>query len=151
MDIPALPFCTATLTAAWRPAPYPNEIKHLGDHIRRRRLELDLLQKDVAEKIGTHVQTVCNWERSDTSPALSWLPGIIRFLGYDPRPMPQEIGQRLRHHRQRRGQSQKELAAVLGIDPSILSWWERGEREPTGELRNRVDNVLNCHARPDEK
>ena len=48
-------------------------------------MELGLLQRDVAERIGTHVQTVCNWELGETSPALPRLPGVIGFLGYERR------------------------------------------------------------------
>lgn len=125
--IPALPFCIATLKADRRADGFPNQIKHLGDHIRRRRLELGLLQKDMAEQIVTHTQTVTNWETDRTHPALPWLRGILQFLGHDPRPIPDDIGARLRHHRLGIGRSQAELAGELGVDPGTLSRWERGE------------------------
>ena len=137
-----MPFCTATLRTDWRPATYPNELRHLGDHIRRRRLELGLLQKDVAQQIGTHVQTVCNWEMGETSPALPWLPGVFGFLGYDPRPVPDDIGQRLRRHRQAQGVSQAELARQLKVDPGTLAMWEKGRRQPKGEFRMRAEAAL---------
>jgi len=140
--IPALPFCTATLKAGWRPAAYPNELKHLGDHIRRRRLDLGLLQKDVAGLLGTHSQTVCNWEIENTSPALRWLPGIIQFLGYDPRPAPEDVGQQLRHYRQGQGVSQTDLARELRVDPGTLARWEMGCRKPRGMRLRRVLQML---------
>ena len=100
------------------------------------------MQKDVAEQIGTHVQTVCNWEMGKTSPALPWLPSIIGFLGYDPRLVPDDIGQRLRHHRQGKGVSQKELAGELCVDPGTLARWERGLRKPNREHLKRVQGEL---------
>lgn len=136
--IPALPFCTATLKSDWRPAGYPIVLSHLGDHIRRRRLELGLLQKNVASQIGTHTQTVCNWEIGDTSPALPWLPGIIRFLGYDPRPVPVTMADRLKHYRTGLGVSRKAMAKRLGVDPGTLCKWERGICEPKKEFLRRV-------------
>ena len=60
---PALPFCHTELRAP-KPklARYTKEINTLGDHIRKRRLGLKLLQLDVAEQIGVHEQTVTGWE-----------------------------------------------------------------------------------------
>jgi transcriptional regulator with XRE-family HTH domain len=81
----ALPFCHAELRA---PKPksdhYPKGISTLGDHIRKRRLDLKLLQMQVAEQIGVDEATVTNWERNATIPALRFIPAIIQFLGYDP-------------------------------------------------------------------
>ena len=42
---------------------YPKEINTLGDHIKKRRLDLGMLQVQVAEKIGADVTTIRNWER----------------------------------------------------------------------------------------
>jgi transcriptional regulator with XRE-family HTH domain len=40
------------------------------------------------------------------------------------------------------GLSQKEAARRIGVDASTLARWERGEREPLGALRARVDMFL---------
>ena len=83
----ALPFCHAELRASKpRPVHYPKQINTLGDHIRKRRLDLKLLQKQVADRIGVHELTITNWERNATVPAIRHIPAIIRFLGYDPLP-----------------------------------------------------------------
>jgi DNA-binding XRE family transcriptional regulator len=65
--IPALPFCHSELRAV-RPKSdrYPKEINTLGDHIRSRRLDLNLLQMQVAEQIGVDEITITNWERKPT-------------------------------------------------------------------------------------
>src|SRR5579872_2299780 len=61
--IPALPFCHSTFSSP-RPKSlnYPNALNTLGDHLRKRRLDLGLLQKQVAAEIGVNTLTVCNWE-----------------------------------------------------------------------------------------
>jgi transcriptional regulator with XRE-family HTH domain len=85
--IPALPFCHAELRA---PKPksdhYPTEISTLGDHIRKHRLDLDLMQRQVGEQIGVDEATITNWERNATDPAVRFIPAIIEFLDYDPLP-----------------------------------------------------------------
>ena len=56
----------------------------LGDHIRSRRLNLNLLQRQVGERIRVDTTTITNWERNATTPAIRYIPAIIEFLGYDP-------------------------------------------------------------------
>jgi transcriptional regulator with XRE-family HTH domain len=64
-------------------------LRHIGDHLRKHRLDLGLLQREVAERIGASTATIANWELGRTTPALGWLPHIISFLGHDPRPVSQ--------------------------------------------------------------
>jgi len=40
----------------------PVEPKTVGDHIRRKRLALKMLQRQIAERIGVHTSSVFNWE-----------------------------------------------------------------------------------------
>jgi DNA-binding XRE family transcriptional regulator len=54
--------------------------------VKKRRLDLGLLQKEVAEKIGPDPWTIANWEKGKTEPGARIIPAIIGFLGYDPRP-----------------------------------------------------------------
>ena len=93
----------------------------LGDHLRQRRLDLGLLQRDVAEKLQVNQMTVCHWETNRTSPQLRFIPSIVAFLGYSPyHPQSDSLGKRICTRRQVLGISQKKLAVLLGIDPSTL-------------------------------
>jgi len=85
---PPLPFCTARRHASWRPHAYPSDINHLGDHVRGRRLDLGLQVRDAATQMGVHSTSVTNWERRRRQPSCGHLSAVIRFLGYDPRPIP---------------------------------------------------------------
>jgi len=103
----ALPFCHLRLRAEKpKPVAYPREPKTLGDHLRKRRLDLGLLQKEAAAKLGVDVKTVTNWERQRTQPKIRFLPPIFRFLGGDPRPLPMSFSERLRAARTALGLSQ---------------------------------------------
>jgi transcriptional regulator with XRE-family HTH domain len=138
-----LPFCQARL-AARKPAKsdYPKALHHLGDHLRRRRLELGLLQREVAKRLGASPASITSWELGHTAPALVWIPQVLLFLGYDPRSIPQAVGPRLRGYRQGRGISQEAMARHLGIDPGTLARWERGGREPQGKYLAMIQVVL---------
>jgi transcriptional regulator with XRE-family HTH domain len=102
----------------------------LGDHIRKRRLDLGLTQRQVAAQIGADVTSVRNWEGNATSPALWFMPGIIRFLGYTPNTPAKTLGERLRACRRERGISQEKLADLLEVDEGTVRRWERGRSRP---------------------
>lgn len=59
-------------------------IETIGDRVRKRRLDLGLLQKEVADQLGVDLNTVHNWECNKTTPQLGFLPRVIRVIGYDP-------------------------------------------------------------------
>jgi transcriptional regulator with XRE-family HTH domain len=140
---PALPFCHVHLRTQ-RPLSraYPNALKTLGDHIRKRTLDLQLLQSDVAQTLGVTECSVWNWENNATAPVFPYWPGIIEFLGYNPLPEPQTPAEQLVQARKIQGLSQKEMANRLGVDPSTLARRERREREPTGMFLSRVHCFL---------
>jgi len=143
-----LPFCHVTLRGQ-RPLPrgYPGTLGTLGDHLRRRRLDLGLLQREVAERLGVAPGTVTNWELNRTSPALSSLPGIICLLGYNPTPPAASLGERLKVVRRQAGLSQEQCARLLGVDPSTLSRWERNIRVPTGRYARLAEAFVERFAR----
>jgi len=139
----SLPFCRIILKAP-KPLPpaYPGEPKTLGDHIRKRRLDLNLLQKDVAGIIGVVQETVWNWEKGATNPAVRCLPGIIEFLGYVPAEYttPKTSGEKIVISRKLLGISQKTLARMLDVDPGTLARWEKDEKYPSKKMLEKLQN-----------
>jgi transcriptional regulator with XRE-family HTH domain len=101
-----------------------------------------MLQKEVAERIGVDKTSVFNWEANTACPEVRYMPAIIQFLDYDPLPEPNGWSERLIRHRTSLGLSQRGAAKRLGVDPSTLAKWERGEREPTGALLGRAERFL---------
>lgn len=121
---------------------YPKELKTLGDHLRKRRLELGLLQADVAKKFGASTASVVNWEKNKAEPELHFLPAIHELLGYVPERRTKTIAERLVAFRRARGWSQKRLADELNVDPTTLSRWELGKKAPWGEFAEKVEREL---------
>ncbi|MFA6198546.1 MAG: recombinase family protein [Patescibacteria group bacterium] len=142
---PALPFCNLKLKS---PKPldraYPTELSSIGDHIRKRRLDLGLFQREVALRIGVDKTTVFNWEAGTASPNLRAIPGVVRFLGYDPRQAPgiADLGRQILHLRQGQGLSMDALADLLGVDPSTVRGWERRGHRPGPRFHARLVDVL---------
>jgi len=120
----------------------PTQLNTLGDHIRKRRLGLKMLQRDVGKQLGVDKTSVFNWEGNRSSPEIRYIPAIIQFLGYNPLPAGKTVAEQLVRQRSSLGLSQKESAKRLDVDPGTLVRWERGEREPTGVFLGRVKRFL---------
>jgi len=98
----------------------------VGDHIRKKRLQLGLIQKQAAERLGVNVWTVLNWEKGRTEPPVAAMPAIVKFLDYNPFPPPKTLAERLFVKRQEMGWSIKEAAKFVGVAPGTWANWERG-------------------------
>jgi DNA-binding XRE family transcriptional regulator len=87
-----LPFCHLTLkTAIPAISPYerkrngyPDVLRTLGDHLRKRRLDLGMTQKQVARAMGASQSAVHGWEENWYPPTRKNVRRIVAFLGYDP-------------------------------------------------------------------
>ena len=102
-------------------------------------------------RIGVDETTVRNWEVGTATPNLRALPGVIEFLGYDPRQIPEaaDLGRLVRHLRQRQGLSMDALADLLGVDSSTVRGWERQGHRPWPRLHARLVEVLGLPAAAD--
>ena len=114
----------------------------VGDHIRKRRLGLKMLQREVAEQLGVEKTSVFNWEANTSAPEVRFMPAIIDFLGYDPLPQANTLAEHLVRHRTSLGLSQKQSAEHMGVDQGTLAKWEQGKREPAGTFLGLVKQFL---------
>ncbi len=113
----------------------------LSDHLRRRRLELGLYQKDVAAEIGVTASTIWNWEHG-WSVDQRYLPRIIGFLGYNPIPRPEDALEQLAWYKQVNGLTLEQLGAEMGRDQEQLSDWLGGRHKPCRKNRLEVELFL---------
>jgi transcriptional regulator with XRE-family HTH domain len=123
---------------------YPTELKTIGDRLRKRRLDLGLLQREVAQEIGVTKCTIQYWETNRVAPALRFRPRIVSFLGYPAYggSTPESLAERLRAYREWFGLSRKKLAALLGVDPSNVAGWETEKHRPTKRSLELIDTFL---------
>ena len=113
----------------------------LGDHLRRRRIELELYQKDVAAKLGVTTSTVWNWENTG-SVDLRFIPRVINFLGYNPIPQPEDLLKKLAWYKQVNGLSLEQLGTEMGHDPEQLADWLIGRHIPCRRNREEIEVFL---------
>src|SRR5258708_33464646 len=124
----AVPFCGwAPLTVkAQKQRDYSEDPQNLGEHLKKRRKELGLLQREAGERMGVSAETVANWEKDKTKPVATQFRPVLAFLGYDPTPTPQTLAHPLAAKQRTLGASRAEVARHLGWDPGTLTRYLNG-------------------------
>jgi len=114
----------------------------LGEHIRARRLDLGLTQRAAADQLGVSASTVLNWERIKTEVPVQAVPAVVRFLGYDPFPVPTTLSERMQAKRRHMGWSIQDAAQALGVDEGTWGAWEREAVKPWPRYQALLDTFL---------
>jgi len=125
-----------------RTAPYIESPEALSEHLRKRRLELGLLQQDVAVRLNVCVWTYRNWENGRTTPGSFLYKLIVEFLGYYPHPTPRTLGLRLRKIRLCLGLTSWQAARLADVDQGTFLMWERDRWAPTVRTQAKVNAFL---------
>ncbi|MDT5261369.1 MAG: hypothetical protein QOC61_373 [Acidobacteriota bacterium] len=138
-----MPFCHVRLSAKKpKSEAYPVALITLGDHLRAKRLDRGLFQKQVADKIGVEVTSIYNWENNRGEPAVRFIPRVHLFLGYCPYTPGLLIPDWLRLVRQSLGYSQEVVAKEVGVDETTWRRWEAGGRLPAPLYIGRIKHFL---------
>ena len=141
--IPALAFFGVDISAK-RPSKGIENPQTIGEHLRNRRLELKLLQKDVAQKLEVSEDTITYWENGRSKPSIRQFPKIVEFLGYDPYSYDAlTLSGRMKLYRHKNGLSQEELAKMLGVNESTVFSWEKEKHAPLPEQKKQLEEILN--------
>lgn len=131
----------------------------LGERLRNRRLELNLLQKDVAAIVGVTEDCITLWEGGKSKPHVSYYPKLIQFLGYIPFTIDTStLGGKIRNYRYLNGLTQEDLAKELGVNESTVFHYEKGRHKPSFNIcqvmmkmmaiNEFIDNVTQHHGYP---
>lgn len=104
-------------------------------------MDLGMLQREVAAKIGVTESSVWNWERG-TEPELVFIPKIIDFLGYVPFERPADLLGQLRYYKLVNGMSFERLGAAMGRDPEQLVNWLSNGVKPCKKNREIIYRFL---------
>jgi transcriptional regulator with XRE-family HTH domain len=139
-----VPFCRQTpLTLkALRAKDYSENPETLGEHLKKRRRELGLLQREAAERMGIQRDTYINWEKDKTRPVASQFRPVVAFLGYDPSPAPTALPERVQAKRRHLGVTFEQVAGYLGWDPGSLTRYLNGTWRLSPERAHALEQFL---------
>jgi transcriptional regulator with XRE-family HTH domain len=127
---------------ALKPKDYSETPQTLAEHLKKRRRELGLLQREVADQMDICTETYANWESGKTTPVASQFRPVINFLSYDPTPEPTTLAERLQFKRRALGVTFSQVARHLGWDEGTLTRYLNGTwRMPTVRI-NALEEFL---------
>ncbi|MBB1644568.1 hypothetical protein A9970_11435 [Sphingobacterium sp. UME9] len=123
------------------PVSMPLNPTTLGEHIRKRRMELRLFQKDVAAIFNVSEDCITYWENNRSEPQIQYYPPIIGFLGYCPFELDAStFAGKIKAYRYLNGLTQKRFAKLMNLDPATVGRWENGKGQ--GAKKELVEAFL---------
>lgn len=116
----------------------------IGEHIKKRRMDLKLFQSDVAKIFNVSTDCVTYWENNRSTPRIIFYPKIMEFLGYSPLDFDETtLSGRIKAYRYRNGITSKMFGNMLKVDPSTITEWENGIRVPAPKHLLKLEILLN--------
>lgn len=145
---PILPICHFTLKASKTALRlrklvqmgFTMKPETLGQHLRSRRLALNLTQAQAAHHLNTLREQYDRWERDEVAPEISMWPRLIHFLGYYPAECQSPADWVLRARRTL-GLTQFAIGRKVGIIAENIRKWEHGKAEPPQDLLHRFQEM----------
>ncbi|MCB9065471.1 MAG: transcriptional regulator [Chitinophagales bacterium] len=118
-------------------------LKNIGEHLKRHRLQLYLKQADVAMEIGVSKDCITYWENNRSQPQIRHYPKIIMFLGYNPFIVDDStLGGKIKKYRIEHGYSIKRLAQKLKVEERTLVSWEENEVVPKDVKYKKLKELI---------
>lgn len=135
------PILKITLNAA-KPLPdgYPKELRTIGDHLRKKRLDLGLYQEEVAQILGITTSNLICWELNQHGiRCFKYWPKIIAFLGYVPFEIETKTWRgKIKMYRKINGITQEQFTKLAKLDPTTISSIENGSRATSKKVLLKV-------------
>lgn len=124
-------------------ADYPFELKTIADHLKKKRFDLELIQKEVAMKLGITEDCYYLWEGNKALPQVHHMPKIIAFLGYIPVSIDvSTIMGRIKYYRFMKGLSHKRMGKLLNVNATTIGAWENGVSIPHPENSKQLEGLF---------
>lgn len=122
---------------------FPKELQHVGNHIKKARLERNIPLKELVLEFEIDRETLRAWENGLWEPFVKHYPKIIRFLGYNPfAHETKTLGGKIRKYRFEHGLTQDQFAELLHTDKCTVSFWETNRRLPIKKTLLKLEKIL---------
>lgn len=106
-------------------------------------LQLKLLQRGLAEILGTCEDTITGWESNRYRPHIQFASGIIRFLGYNPYPFETKtLGGRIKYYRFLHGLSHKKFGTIFVMHATTVGAWDAETSPPRADRLEQLNSLL---------
>jgi transcriptional regulator with XRE-family HTH domain len=110
--------------------------------LRRRRLDLGISQRKLAERLGVSKRSIQTWERNQVKPSRTLALELRGYLQLPVPPHPTALAGRLMAFRKARRLTHEAMARLLGVHTSTVIRWETGKASPTTALIGKLETLL---------
>jgi transcriptional regulator with XRE-family HTH domain len=114
----------------------------LGEHLKRKRLQSNQLQREVAARLGATHAAYLHWETGQTEPFVRYYPKIIEFLEYVPWTEATSLAEELLQFRRLNGWSIRQASAALNVDQGTWGRWEEGMEPKHGSHKQLLAELF---------
>lgn len=115
----------------------------IGIHLLKRRLELGLLQREVAAQLNVCEDSIVGWEKGRSLPQIRHYPALINFLGYNPFGFQEKsLGERVKMYRLASGLNYKSFGKLLCVNASTVRSWEKGGSRPKAHAIRKLEALM---------
>ena len=122
---------------------FPTELQHVGNHIKKARLERKITIKDLLAEFEIDRETLRAWELGLWKPFVKHYPKIIQFLGYYPfNHEIKTLGGKIRKYRFEHGLTQELFADLFNTYKCTVSFWETNRRMPLNKTVVLLKKIL---------
>ena len=116
----------------------------IGEHLKKRRQELQLRQRDVAKILGVSKESISDWETDETMMRAEYYPATITVLGYNPFLVDVlNLAERLKNYRKSHDLSQEAIGKLIGVNEGTILRWETGKYIPQPSKLKLLEKILN--------
>ena len=138
--------CLFRFTQKGTPMPlkgYPKNPTTIGEHLIKRRMDLNWSKRDVSRYLGIGFNTLYTWESGRHTPYITYLGRIREFLGYSVWHFDTTtLSGRILEYRHRHGLTAEQFGKLVGVSISAVRSWELGEFNPNKEVSIELNEVL---------
>lgn len=124
-----------------------NDYIKIGKKIKQVRIKSGISQKDMAMRLGISQSSWSNYENGYREPGINLIYLFCKEMGVTIDELIwmeiMTIGENIKKYREKKGLTQKELGAALGLAEITIRQYESNKREPKYEILFSIADALN--------
>lgn len=126
-----------------RPKHYPFNPQTLGEHLMKRRMDLEIPKIEVARRLGVTEEAIYAWETGMHYPYINYFARIIKFLGYSLWHFDTAaLSGQIQDYRHKHGLTAEQFGKLVGVLCTAVRAWELNKFKPIREIITKLKDVL---------
>jgi DNA-binding XRE family transcriptional regulator len=126
-----------------RPKKYPFNPRTLGEHLMKRRMDLEITRLEASRILGISEDTIYLWETGTHLPYINYFARITAFLGYSLWSFDTTtLSGKIQDYRHTHGLTAEQFGRLVGVLGTAVRAWELGTFKPNKKIVLKLNKVL---------